>query len=134
RTRRRAAASSLGPIAKLSSLPASLHRTRRSHPDRRTSLCESLLGALADRQRQGERRARVRARADVDRPAVSLGDRARDEETEAGAGLRSAGDVRAAELLEDEPLLVVRDAGPVVGDGDPNLAVLLSCAHLDLVA
>ena len=35
---------------------------------------------------------------------------------EARAGLRAAGDVGASELLEDEPLLVVGNAGPVVGD------------------
>src|SRR5581483_11793973 len=89
---------------------------------------------LAHWKRQRERRARVRARADVDRPAVRLGDRARDKEAEAGARLRPTGDVRAAELLEDEPLLVVRYTRPMVGDGDPHLAVLLLCAYLDLVA
>src|SRR5690348_406909 len=47
--RRRAAASSVAPICLIWTLPASLQRTRRSRPDRRTSLCESFLafaGAL----------------------------------------------------------------------------------------
>ena len=54
RARRRAAASSVGPIVRLSDLPASLHRTRRSRPDRRTSLCENLLA-----------RGRCRSRPDL---------------------------------------------------------------------
>jgi hypothetical protein len=38
RAGRRAAASSVTSIAPLSTLPASLHRTRPSHPDRGASL------------------------------------------------------------------------------------------------
>ena len=68
-------------------------------------------------------------RAHVDRAAVRLGDRARDEEAEPGAGLRGAGHVGAAELLEDQPLLVVRDPGAVVGDGDAHGAVLAAATR-----
>ena len=41
--RARVVRAGLDPIAELSRLPASFHRARRSHPDRRMSLCESLL-------------------------------------------------------------------------------------------
>ena len=53
-----------------------------------------------DRQRQGEGRPR-RARRDLERAAVRLGDRPRDEEPEARARLRVRA-VHAAELLEDQ--------------------------------
>src|SRR5947209_9390820 len=66
RTRRRAAASSVGPIAKLSGLPASLHRTRRSRPDRRTSSCESLLATREIRhERARVERVEAEARGDL---------------------------------------------------------------------
>ena len=68
-------------------------------------------------------------RRDVDGAAVGLGDRARDVEAEAGAGLRAAAR-GATELLEDQPLVVDRDARPVVGDRDDDRAVQLP--HVDV--
>src|ERR671922_735494 len=91
-------------------------------------------GAVSDRQLERERRAAGGGRADAKRAAVGLGDRARDEETEARPGLRAAGDVGAAELLEDQTLVLRWDAGPVVGHLDPDRAVVRSRADDDLVA
>ncbi|TMM15216.1 MAG: WYL domain-containing protein [Actinobacteria bacterium] len=89
---------------------------------------------LAGRQRQREGRPRIRGRANVERAAVGLRDRARDEEAEPGAGLGPAGDVGAPELLEDEPLLIERDSGTAVDDRDAHGAVLRLRPHLDLLA
>ena len=58
RVRRHDAASSVAPIEQLSGLLASLSRIRRSHPDRRTSSCESFLefsGAVTRAQAERER-------------------------------------------------------------------------------
>ncbi len=64
---------------------------------------------------------------------MRLRDRARDEEAEAGAGLRAPAGVHAPELLEDEEVLVGGDAGPVVDHGDDDVPVVRAGAHLDLV-
>ena len=64
---------------------------------------------------------------------MRLGDRAGDEEAEPRARLR-ARHVRPAELLEDQHLLVLGNAGAAVADRDPDGAVLRPHDHLDLVA
>ena len=56
-------------------------------------------------------------RGDVERAAVRLGDRARDVEAEPGARL-AASRCDAAELLEDQLLVLGRDPVAVVGDVD----------------
>ena len=61
----------------------------------------------ADGKAHRERRSVALLGVDLERAAVRLGDRARDEEPQAGAGLRTCGG-RAAELLEDEPLILLR--------------------------
>ena len=61
---------------------------------------------------------------------MGLGDRAGDVETEAGARLgRGAAD--AAELLEDQLLVLERDAAAVVDDLDGRVPVDRARAHLD---
>ena len=69
-----------------------------------------------ERQRQREGRAAVRDRLDDDAAAVRLGDRAGDVEAEAGAGLGLVAELRPAELLEDQALLLRRDARPAIAD------------------
>ena len=65
----------------------------------------------ADGKPDGERRAVAFPGVDLERAAVRLGDRARDEEAEAGAGRRARARLRgAAELLEDDALLVLGDS------------------------
>src|SRR5205085_2128676 len=66
--------------------------------------------------------------------AVRLGDRARDEEAQARAGLGLSGHARAAELLEDELLVLARDPGAVVADRDDEGAVLGRRGDLHLAA
>ena len=66
-----------------------------------------------------------------ERPAVRLGDRARDEEAEAGSRLRLLA-AHAAELLEDERVVLARDAGPAVAHLDAQAPVLRESLHLDL--
>src|SRR5207247_9052663 len=83
-----------------------------------------------ERQRQRERCTRVGSRQHVERAAVRLGDRARDEEPETRAGLRGAGYLGTPELLEDHALLLVRDARPVVAHGDPDRPGLAACGNL----
>src|SRR4051812_10739931 len=88
---------------------------------------------LPHRQCQHERRPGAGIGADLERAAVRLRDRPRDEETEAGPRLRSPGDVGAAELLEDEARLVAREARAAIDDRDPRDAVLRAYRQLDLV-
>src|SRR5581483_11909807 len=79
---------------------------------------------LVHGQLEPEGRSGGRARPDGDRAAVGLGDRAGDEEPEAGAGLAGAGRVQALELLEDHVLVLGRDAGPTVADVHHQRAVV----------
>jgi hypothetical protein len=62
-------------------------------------------------------------RLDVERAAVRLCNRARDEEAEAGSRLGAAA-AGSPEFLEDQPLILGRDTRPVVGDLDPDDAVV----------
>src|SRR5207247_9214652 len=80
------------------------------------------------------RRPLTGAGAHVEGAAVRLRARARDEEPEAGAGLGLSGHARAAELLEDELLLLARNPRPVVADGDDDGAVLGRRGGLQLAA
>src|SRR5947209_18374749 len=75
------------------------------------------------RERENEGRSLSRSRVDLQAAAVRLGDRARDEQSEAGAGLRAAGDVNASELLEDARVLLSRDSRSRVADRDAHAAV-----------
>ncbi len=61
---------------------------------------------------------------------MGLGDRAGDVEPEPGARLRR-GAADAAELLEDQLLVLERDAAAVVDDLDGRLPVDRVRAHLD---
>ena len=49
-------------------------------------------------------------------------------------GFEPPPDFDAAELLEDEPVLVVRNARAAIGDGDEDNAVLRLHVDVDLVA
>src|SRR4029453_19198108 len=75
-------------------------------------------------KRQGEGRAApVGQRTHGGRASVRLGDRARDEESQPGAGLGRVADLNAAELLEDHTLVLARDPGPVIADLDVQATV-----------
>src|SRR4029453_11479073 len=70
-------------------------------------------------KRQGEGRAAfVGQRAHGERASVRLGDRAREEQSQPGAGLGRVADLNATELLEDQTLVLARDPGPVIADLD----------------
>src|SRR6266545_6834150 len=89
----------------------------------------------AQRQRQREGGAAADRRGDLDRPAVRLGDRARDEEAETRARLRPcAGRLGTAELLEDQPLLLDRHARSAVANLDAKRFVLGEDGHNDRLA
>ena len=108
-------------------------RDRRSaRSARRASSASTRLRApasrLLDGQLEREGRALAGRRADVERAAVRLGDRAGDEEAEAGARLAEA-DVGPAELLEDQRLLVARDPGAAVLDRDAARGPLSARAY-----
>src|SRR3954452_2353328 len=90
-------------------------------------------GLALTRHRERERGAVLRDRVDVQRPTVGLRDRARDEQAEPGARPRVAAR-DPAELLEDQPPVLVRDPWPVVAHVDVDVAVLRVGAHLDLVS
>src|SRR3954451_12418639 len=81
----------------------------------------SVLSPDGEREREG--RARLGARAHVERAAMRLCDRAGDEETEPRAGLGCARHVHPAELLEDATLLVAGDARACVTHRDAHRAV-----------
>src|SRR5829696_555251 len=76
-------------------------------------------------ERQGEPKGRSAAGrgANLEGPAVRFGDRARDEQAQAGSGLRVLGHVGPAELLEDQPLVVWRDPRATVANLDDHAAV-----------
>ena len=61
---------------------------------------------------------------------MRLGDRARDVEAEAGAGLRRRA-ADAPELLEHQPLVARRDPVAAIGDVDDDTAVHRGRPHLD---
>src|SRR3954466_4614766 len=78
---------------------------------------------LAGRQLEPEDRTALRHGLDLQRTPVRLRDRAGDEETETGAGLRRAS-ARAPELLEDQLLVLRDDARALILDVDQDLAVV----------
>ena len=80
------------------------------------------LVVFSDRQRQGERRAVPGVRADLERAAVRLGDRAGDVEAEPRSRL-GCGASNAPELLEDEPLVLGGDPAAGVDDLDHGMPV-----------
>src|SRR5688500_14640077 len=95
------------------------------------------LFALVDdaRQRDGERRAAVPARAlGLDRAAMALRHRAHDEQAEAGARVTAA-DLRAdaIEPVEDQPQVVPAHADALVLHAQRSLAVA-ALRQLDLHA
>src|ERR671925_525741 len=87
---------------------------------------------VGEGQLERERRALVRGRMDVELATVGLRDRAGDEEAQARAGPRGAGSGDAAELLEDQLLVLLGNPGAVVVHVDPHAAVLRIRTHLDL--
>src|SRR6186997_122710 len=70
---------------------------------------------------------------DDERAPVRLGDRARDEEAETRARLRLL-TAHAAELLEDERVVLRRDPGAAIAHLDVDPAVLGERVDLDLAA
>src|SRR5919106_4969404 len=103
-----------------------------SHSNGATS--RSSMSAPSCRQAQGEGGPVPRLRDELERAAVRLCDRPRDEEPEPGSRLRLAAHVDAPELLEHEALLLGGDAGAVVAHAHLDVAVLARRGHLDLVA
>ena len=87
---------------------------------------------LTDRQTQREDGALAGRRLDVERAAVRLGERAREEEPEARPRLRRPG--HAAELLEDLDLVLGADPGSRVADVDDHVAVVGTGLDADLAA
>src|SRR5919106_2073775 len=85
-------------------------------------------------QPESEGRARAPLGRELERAAVRLGNRARDEEAEPGPRLGLAAEVQAPELLEHEGLLLGWDAGAVVAHAHGDQTVGASRSHLDLIA
>src|SRR6476646_9244149 len=77
-----------------------------------------------DRQRERERRPDPLLGFDPDPAAVLLQDVPRDRQAQAGAAAPDAGPVDLVEALEDPALVGFRDADPLVGDRDDDLAVV----------
>src|SRR5712692_7720288 len=93
-----------------------------SSAQRRSQTSSASVGCGLGGKREPERRSLPRQGVHVERPAVRFGDRARDEEAEPRAGLRAAA-LGPAELLEDQPLLLARDARTAVADLNDDAAV-----------
>src|SRR5439155_24186924 len=81
-------------------------------------------GPASGGKREPEGRSAAGRRADRERPAVRLRDRAGDEEAEAGSRLALASRVQPSELLEDHLLILDRDTGAAVADVHVDEAVL----------
>src|SRR5437868_9827909 len=114
---------------------ATLCGTNRIRPRRSSPLVTRpmIRASISDasRQRDGERRARSRLRADREGAAHLRDDLARDEQAETGAA-DSAGHrcVQPVELLEDPLLLGRRNPGPFVAHVDADARGFVAHGHV----